>query len=135
MNQTQLAVVVLLTKPERQHCIVPENCIFGLDKLQDDLKTWGVNRKCDHLVFWKRSFLDDNVLPDLQENPNFQLTPCDVFPPPAEIDSACYMARIKRFFSKYLYSSLIWSFKKRIVFKMKCGNLIFLPFLHRTRIF
>lgn len=104
MNQIQLAVVVLLTEHERQHCIVPENYVHGLDKLQDQLKTWGVNRKCNHLVFWKRSFLDDNMIPDSQETPNFRLTPRNDFPPPAGIDSACYMARVKRFFSKYYYS-------------------------------
>lgn len=101
MNQTQLAVVVLLTEPERHHCIVPENCILGLDDLQDQLKTWGVNRKCNHLVYWQRSFLDDNVIPDSQDTPNFGLTTRNDFPPPADVDSACYMARVKRFFSKY----------------------------------
>lgn len=101
MNQIQLAVVVLLIEPERQHCIVPENYIYGLDELQDQLKTYGVNNKRNHLIFWKRSFLDDNIVPDSQEIPNFQLTPRNDFPPPAGIDSACYLARVKRFYSKY----------------------------------
>lgn len=102
MDKSQLTVVVLLTEP-KQHCIVPENYIFGLVDLQDKLKTWGVNRESKHLIFWKRSFLDDSVVPDSQENPNFFLAPSVMFPPPPEIDSACYMARVKRFFSKYYY--------------------------------
>lgn len=94
-----LAVVVLRTEP-KEHCIVPENYIFGLNDLQDKLKTWGVNNKCDHLVYWKRSFLDDNVIPSSEETPNFGLVPCLDYPPPAEVNSACYLARIKRFYSK-----------------------------------
>lgn len=104
MDQIQLAVVVLLTEPERHHVIIPENYIYGLDKLQDQLKTWGVNSKRNHLVFWKRSFLDDTVIPDSQESPNFEMTPQNDFPPPEGIDSACYLARVKRFFSKYDFS-------------------------------
>lgn len=100
MNQNAILAVVVLKEP-REHVIVPEKYIYGLDKLQGELKTWGVNSKVNHLIFWKRSFLDDNVIPDSSEDANFNLTPRDDFPPPPEIDSACYIARVKRFFSKY----------------------------------
>lgn len=97
-----LALVVLLTKP-KQHCIVPEKYIHGLDKVEDQLKTWGVNSKHTHLIFWKRSFLDDSVVPDSSERPNFHLELRNDFPPPAEIDSACFHGRVKRFYSEYDY--------------------------------
>lgn len=96
------AVVVLRTEP-KQHCVVPEKYIYGLDELQDKLKTWGINNKCDHLIFWKRTFLDDSVAPTSDENPNFQLMPRADFPPSPEINSACYLARVKRFFSEYKF--------------------------------
>lgn len=115
-----LAVVVLCTE-QKQHCIVPEKYILGLNDLQDKLKTWGVNNKHNHLVFWKRLFLDDNVAPNSGENPNFQLVPRMDFPPPPEIDSACYLARVKRFFSKYEYLVLLCSLYKRL-FKSFSSN-------------
>lgn len=97
-----IAVVVVQTNP-KYHIIVPESYIFGLNNVQAELKTWGVNNKRDHLVYWKRSFLDDNVVPQSEENPNFYLAPRTDFPPPPEIDSACYKVRVKRFFSEYLH--------------------------------
>lgn len=114
MNQDKscesLAVVVLLTEP-KYHVIIPENYIHGLDELQHQLKTWGVNKKHDHLIFWKRSFLDHNVAPDSIEKANFSLEPRNDYPPPTNIFSACYKARVKRFFSKccklYLHNKFI----------------------------
>lgn len=94
-----LVVVVLLTEP-KHHVIIPENYIYNLDKFQHVLKTWGVNKSHDHLVFWKQSFLDDNLVPDSKENANFNLEPLQAFPPPPTVTSACFLARIKRFFSK-----------------------------------
>lgn len=96
-----LAFVVLLTEP-RQHLIVPEKYIHGLDKLEHQLKTWGVNNQHKHIIFWKRSFLDDDVEPDSIDPPDFHLTPREDFPPPAEINMACFFCRVKRFFSEYL---------------------------------
>lgn len=101
-KECDIAVVVVQTKP-KYHVIVPESYIFGLDDLQAQLKTWGVNNKCDHLIYWQRSFLDDSVVPKSDGNPNFNLVPRSDFPPPPEIDSACYLVRVKRFFSEYLF--------------------------------
>lgn len=95
-----LAVVVLLTKPQ-QHVIVPEKYIYGLDKLESQLKTWGVNNQHNHLIFWKRSFLDDDEAPNSIHPANFKLTPLYDFPPPPEIDTACYIGRVKRIFCEF----------------------------------
>lgn len=94
-----LAVVVLLTKPQI-HVIVPDKYIYGLDKLEPQLKTWGVNKQHKHVIFWKRSFLDDNETPDSIDPADFHLVPCDNFPPPTEIDTACFFGCVKRFFGK-----------------------------------
>lgn len=94
-----LAVVVLLTKPQ-QHVIVPEKYIYGLDELESELKTWGVNNQHKHLIFWKRSFLNDDVAPDSIDQANFHVEVHDVFPPPPEVDTACFFGRVKRFFCK-----------------------------------
>lgn len=103
MNQNDLLAVVVLKEPKK-HVIVPEKYIYGLDQLQGELKTWGVNSKVDHCVFWQRSFLNDDIIPDSNEEPNFQLVPRADFPPPAEVESACYIARVKRFFSEYTHA-------------------------------
>lgn len=93
------AVVVLLTKP-RAHTIVPENYIYGLKELEDNLKTWGANKKHDHLIFWSQNLLNDDTVPDETIQPNFSSASYDVFPPPPQVKAACYIGRIKRFFSK-----------------------------------
>lgn len=95
-----LAIVVLLAKP-RQHVIVPEKYIHGLYKVEHQLKTWGVNHQHKHVIFWKRSFLDDAAAPDSIDMPDFHLTPLEDFPPPLGVDIACYFARIKRFFGEW----------------------------------
>lgn len=102
------AVVVLLTKP-RQHIVVPEDYIHGLKELEDNLKTWGTNKKHDHLIFWSKNLLNDDAVPDETIQPDFSSVSCDVYPPPGEVNAACYIGRIKRFFSKnkiiiYTYS-------------------------------
>ncbi|XP_031635606.1 uncharacterized protein LOC116348676 [Contarinia nasturtii] len=93
------ALVVLLTEP-RTYCIIPEEYIYGLREIEDQLKTWGVS-KFDHLIFWTRSLLDDNTAPEILIDPNFQLEQRRDFPPPTEIESACYIGRIKRFFKTF----------------------------------
>lgn len=74
--------------------------IYGLDGLEPELKTWGVNNQHKHVIVWKRSFLDDNLEPNSIDPPNFNLLPRDAFPPPPEDDVACFYARIKRFFGE-----------------------------------
>lgn len=94
------AVVVLLTKP-REHCIVPEKYIFGLDDLEDQLKTWGANKVHNHLIYWNHTLLNNNIAPDsMSHPPYFNLAICEEFPPPPEIDSVCFHGRVKRFFSE-----------------------------------
>lgn len=89
------AVVVLLTKP-RMHCVVPEKYIFGLEKMEAELKTWGANKTHDHLIFWNRTLLNDNIVPNAAIHPpDFHVDKCEVFPPP--IDSAFFLGRVKRF--------------------------------------
>lgn len=96
------AVVVLLTKP-REHCIVPEKYIFGLDEVEDRLKTWGANKVHDHLIYWNRILLNNDIAPDSSLHPpDFNVDKCEVFPPPPQIDSVCFFGRVKRFFSKYI---------------------------------
>lgn len=94
------AVVVLLTNP-RTHCVLPEEYIFGLENVEAEMKTWGINRNHKHLVFWSRT-LFDNAQDYIADQPNFSLIPLGEFPPRDEIDSACFFARIKRFFSKLI---------------------------------
>lgn len=96
-----LAVVVLQTKPARVQVIVPEKCIYGLDEVQAQLKTWGVNSQHQHVIFWKRDFLDETIPPNITEQPDFSLTIRDDFPLPTNINAACYYGRVKRFFCKY----------------------------------
>lgn len=91
-------VVVLRTQP-RVHIIVPEKYICGLKELEDDLKTWGVNKKHDHLIFWSKDLLNDDS-PDETFEPDFNAVSCDVFPPPRQVNAACYIGRIKCFYSK-----------------------------------
>lgn len=95
-----LVVVVLNTKP-RKYCIVPEEYVYGLKGLEDQLLTWGVDPKFNHLVYWKRTFLDDTIVPVSQNDANFHLAPRTDYPPPPGIDAACYKAQIKKFYSEY----------------------------------
>lgn len=96
------AFVVLLTKPRNKHCAVPEKYIFGLDKMEADLKTWGANKTHDHLIFWNKALLNDNIAPDAAAHPpDFQVDICEIFPP--RTDSACFLGRVKRFFSQYFF--------------------------------
>lgn len=81
--------MVLQIQP-RAHCVIPEQNIFSIEKIEADIKTWGVNKQHKHLVFWSNDSLDA---------PNFELPLSTEFPPN---NSACYHARIKRFFRKYM---------------------------------
>lgn len=99
------ALVVLRAKP-LTYCIVPEEYIYGLDEIEDQLKTWGVS-KSDHLVFWTRSLIDDVTAPNTVIVPNFNLDPCQEYPPPPEIHSTCYLGRVKRFFSECDYYFIV----------------------------
>lgn len=101
------AVVVLLSKP-REHCVVPENYIFGLDQMEAELKTWGANKTHNHLIYWNRSLLNDNILSNAV--PDFHAIKCEVFPPPTNVDAVCFLGRVKRFFSKFLAAKLFISF-------------------------
>lgn len=94
------AVVALKTKP-RKHCVIPEKYIFGLDKMEDQLKTWGANKAHDHLIFWSRELINDDISPNsMFHPPNFNVDRCEEFPPPLNIDNACYLGRVKCFFSE-----------------------------------
>lgn len=101
-----LAVVVLCTQP-REYCIVPEEYIYGLKDLEDQLKTWGVMPTHPHLIYWDRSLLDETTAPVSQNDANFNLPVRTNFPPPPEIDAACYKAQVKRFFSKFLLTFFV----------------------------
>lgn len=92
------AVVVLFQA--REHCVVPQEYIFGLDEIEAEMKTWGVHKQHKHLIFWSRALLNDTYPVGIVDPPNFDLDPIDEFPPPDRIDSACYLGRIKRFFSE-----------------------------------
>lgn len=97
------AVVVLIAKPRNKHCVVPEKYIFGLDKMEADLKTWGANKTHNHLIFWNKALLNDNIAPDTAAHPpDFQVEKYEIFPP--QTDSACFLGRVKRFFSQYLFN-------------------------------
>lgn len=92
------ARVVLLLKP-RVQCVVPEKYIRGLDDYEADLKTWGVDKTHDHLIYWKNII---GGLPDAEINPpDFRVDKSNVFPPTT--DSACYMGRVKGFYSKCFF--------------------------------
>lgn len=105
MNQNNengiLALVVLSDTRPKVHIIVPEEYVFGLDECQAELKTYGVSKTHSHLIYWKRDFLNDNLVPTADEEPNFYLPTRADFPPPAQIDSACYNAKVKNFYSEY----------------------------------
>lgn len=104
-----LAVVVLQTKSGRVHVIVPEEYIYGLEDVQAQLKTWGINNQHQHAIFWKRDFLDDNIAPNSIDRPDFSLPLRDDFPPPTDIDAACFNGRVKRFFCEYSMKLYIYS--------------------------
>lgn len=119
-NLIMFAVVVLLTKP-REHIIVPESYIFGLEKLEDDLKTWGANKQHDHLIFWSKHLLDDDIITDETNPPDFSLTISENFPPSSEANVGCYFGRIKRFFSKhYNNTSFICVIFDYVLLKIEC---------------
>lgn len=107
IERNMFVLVVLLTEPHK-NCIVPEKYVFGLDEVEDKLKTWGVS-KHNHLIFWTRSLLDDNFDTDSLLPPNFNLDPISEYPPPLGIDSACYIGRVKRFFSKLITCILVYT--------------------------
>lgn len=93
------AVVVLRSNPS-EHCVVPEKYIYGFEDMEAELKTWGANRCHDHLVYWSRELLNDNVVPSVDNNPpNFNLPKCNDYPP--QIAACCYLARVKRFFRSF----------------------------------
>lgn len=91
------AVVVLLTRP-RNHCIVPEQYIMGIDQIMADIKTWGVNRQHNYTIYWSRAWSDNREI----SPPNFTLAISNEYPPQQEINEMCYAGRIKRFFGKFL---------------------------------
>lgn len=94
------AVVVILSKP-LEHCVVPREYIYRFKEVEAGMLTWGVNRTHNHLLFWSNKLLDNDVAPDAIANPpDFSLARLDAFPPPHNLNSACYLARVKRFFGK-----------------------------------
>lgn len=93
------AVVVLRSNPS-EHCVVPENYIYGFEDIEAELKTWGANKNHDHLVYWSRELLNDNVTPCvITHPPNFSLPKCTEFPP--KVAACCFLARVKRFFRSF----------------------------------
>lgn len=94
-------VVVLLAEPENIHCVVPEEYIYGLDKIQADLKNWGVDKRHNNIIFWSKANLGEDTVPNAElYPPNFDLVVENEYPPLEGINSACYYGRIKRFFGK-----------------------------------
>lgn len=93
-------VVVILVQP-RVHCILPEKYIYGIKEIEADIKTWGIQKQHKYLVFWSRDLLDDEMVSNgIFGTPDFDLIPSAEFPP-ANMNPACYYAKIKQFFRKY----------------------------------
>lgn len=93
------AVVVLRSSPS-EHCVVPEKYIHGIDDIEAELKTWGTNKAHDHLVFWSRELLNDDITPSaINHPPNFNLPKHIDYPP--RVAACCYLARVKRFFRSF----------------------------------
>lgn len=85
--------VVVLLVDAKEHIIIPEEFIFGLD--EQSLKNVGKNPHFRYKVFWTP--LNDEGIPVAGYVPNFNLDKSTTFPP---VGKACYVGRIKKFFSK-----------------------------------
>lgn len=87
-------VVVFLTDA-KEHVIVPEEFIFGLD--EESLKNRGRNANFSYKIFWSENAISENGVPNAQYLPNFNLPKSTEFPP---VDEACYVGKLKKLFSK-----------------------------------
>lgn len=87
-------VVVFLVEP-KQHIIVPENHIFGLNL--ESLKNIGKNGNFRYKIFWSEWAVDADGVPDIEYIPDFDLPKRTTFPP---AESGCYVGKLKKNFSK-----------------------------------
>lgn len=102
-------VVVLLVDPEHIHCVVPEEYIYSLDKIQADFKNWGVDKRHNNIIFWSTILDEVDIAPNATlYPPNWDLDIKTEYPPPEGVNSACYYGRIKRFFGKLIFISMIF---------------------------
>lgn len=70
--------------------VILENWIK--DFVEEKVKTYGINTSQQHLVFWSHDF---------NEAADFNVPKQTTFPPVG--GNACFLAKIKRIFSKYFY--------------------------------
>lgn len=90
-------VVHLLSSKKR--IILPESFIHDLS--EESLKNVGVNANHKYLIYWSKNSIGDGInAPELNCVPNFSLVVSDIYPPENDAIEACYIAQLKRFFSK-----------------------------------
>lgn len=87
--------VVVYLVDAKAHIIVPEKFIFGLD--EERLKNVGRNSNFQYKIFWAESAIDANGVPNAEFLPDFNLPKSTAFPPN---DEACYVGKLKKFFSE-----------------------------------
>lgn len=91
-----MSFVVAYLIRAREFVVVPDAWIKDLNTAK--LKNYGKNSNQDFLLFWSAN----NRKPNATQKANFDATIMSEYR--ATIDEACYLARIKKFFGKQLYS-------------------------------
>lgn len=88
-------VTVFITSVKK-NIIIPEEWVFDVN--QELLKNKGVNSSRDVLIYWSKSAIGIDGIPDAMHVPNFLATKSVVFPPTTE--EACYLARVTHYFGE-----------------------------------
>lgn len=80
----------------KMNIVIPEEWVFDVN--QQLLKNNGVNSNRDVLIYWSKSAIGIDGIPDAMHVPNFSATKSVVFPPTTE--EACYLARTTHYFGE-----------------------------------
>lgn len=89
--------VVVYLKLCKVYVVVPESWIYDVN--QELLKNQGVNCNRDVLVFWsKKGLIDDQ--PNENYAPNFLSNKESTFPPSNNVEEACYVGRLIKYFGE-----------------------------------
>lgn len=80
----------------KKNVIIPEEWVFDVN--QELLKNKGVNSNRNVLIYWSKSAIGNDGIPNAMHVPNFSATKSVVFPPTT--DEACYLARTTHYFGE-----------------------------------
>lgn len=96
--------VVVYLVDANAYTVVPKEFVYQL--IEENVLNKGVNSNQNRLIYFSNELFD--VLQSGVDNghethiPNFNLPTTQEYPPPNDLLETCYIARLKKFFSKYI---------------------------------